>query len=138
VSAVPRKKRLLCISYDESLLTTRKLILEQEGFDVATAYGFAEASTICKFDHSFDLIIMGHSMPRGDKTALIEMLKPNCPAPVLSIRRQNDPPLPEAAFSVDSYDGPDALIAAVKNALNTPASSAAASSSEQASSKPRR
>src|ERR1700745_261595 len=114
---MPRKKRILSISYDDILLTTRQLILEQEGFSVASAHRFAEASLICKNDHTFDLIVMGHSMPRADKTALIEMLKPHCPAPVLSIRRHNDPPLPEAQFSVDSYDGPNALIAAVKSAL---------------------
>jgi CheY-like chemotaxis protein len=111
------KKRILCISYDESLLTTRKMILEQAGFDVVPAFGFAEAGTICRLDHNFDLIVMGHSMPRADKTALIEMLKPNCVAPVLSVRRHIDAPLPEAQFSVDSHDGPDALIAAVKSAL---------------------
>jgi hypothetical protein len=58
-------------------------------------------------------------MPRADKTALIEMLKPNCAAPVLSVRRHIDPPLPEADYSVDSHDGPDALIAAVKGAIGT-------------------
>jgi DNA-binding NtrC family response regulator len=112
-----RKKRILCISYDEPLLTTRKMILEQAGFFVTPAYGFAEASRICRFDHMFDLIVMGHSIPRADKTALIEMLKPDCNAPVLSIRRHTEPPLKEADFSVDSHDGPDALLLAVKSAL---------------------
>ena len=114
---MPTKKRILSISYDESLLTTRKMILEQAGFDVAAAYGFAEASTICRFDHTFDLIVMGHSIPRKDKTALLEMLRPNCKAPLLSIRRHTEPPIPEADFSVDSHDGPEALVAAVKSAL---------------------
>lgn len=31
---MPNKKRVLCISYDESLLVTRKMILEQAGFEV--------------------------------------------------------------------------------------------------------
>jgi DNA-binding response OmpR family regulator len=83
---MPAKKRILCISYDESLLTTRRMLLEQVGFDVVAAFGFAEAGTICRLDHNFDLIIMGHSIPRKDKTALIGMLKPNCNAPLLSIR----------------------------------------------------
>jgi CheY-like chemotaxis protein len=126
------KKRILCISYDESLLTTRKMIFEQVGFDVVPAFGFVEAGTICRLDHNFDLIVMGHSMPSADKTALIEMLKPSCAAPVLSVRRHIDPPLPEADFSVDSHDGPDALIKAVKSALGMtakPTSSASLSSS---------
>jgi CheY-like chemotaxis protein len=114
---VADKKHILCISYDESLLTTRTMLLQQVGFDVTPAIGFAEAMEHCENNPKFDLIVMGHSMPRKDKTALIASLRPQCPAPVLSIRRHNDPPLPEADFSIDSHDGPDALIAAVRSAL---------------------
>jgi DNA-binding NtrC family response regulator len=114
---MPTKKRLLCISYDESLLTTRKMILERAGFDVTPAFGSAEASRICSFDPMFDLIVMGHSIPRADKAALVGMLRSNCKAPVLSIRRHLDQPLPEADFSVDSQEGPDALVEAVQTAV---------------------
>jgi DNA-binding NtrC family response regulator len=131
-----RTKRILSISYDESLLTTRQMILEQEGFEVVSAYGFAEASLVCKNNPTFDLIIMGHSMPRADKTALVDMLRPHCPAPVLSIRRHNDPPLPEAQFSVDSYDGPNALIATVKSALEMESRRASSPSVAASSSAP--
>jgi DNA-binding NtrC family response regulator len=119
VLAMPTKKRILCISYDESLLITRKMILEQAGFEVIPAIGFAEAEEHCENDPRFDLIILGHSMPRKDKTALIGALRRQCNAPVLSIRRHNDPPLPEAEFSIDSYDGPDALIEIVNRAIGS-------------------
>jgi len=111
------KKRILCISYDESLLITRKMILEQAGFEVTPSVGFAEAMEHCEKDPSFALIIMGHSMPRKDKTALISALRKGCSASVLSIRRHNDPPLPEAEFSIDSYDGPQSLIEVVNAAI---------------------
>jgi CheY-like chemotaxis protein len=109
--------RILCISYEESLLLTRKMILEQAGFDVTIALGFAEALEHCSNDPAFDLIMMGHSMPRKDKTALIATLRPTCKAPVLSVRKHGDPPLPEANASVDSHDGPAKLIEAVKSAI---------------------
>jgi len=112
-----KKKRILCISYDESLLTTRKMILEQAGFDVVAAFGFAEATTICRLDHNFDVIVMGHSMPRKDKTALLGMLKPNCGAPLVTIRRHNEAPLTEADFSIDSLDPPQELVRAVQSAV---------------------
>src|SRR4051812_10094170 len=73
-----RKRRILCISYDESLLITRKLILEQAGFDVTPSIGFADAMEHCEQDPTFDLIVMGHSMPRKDKTALIASLRERC------------------------------------------------------------
>jgi CheY-like chemotaxis protein len=122
---MPNKKRVLCISYDESLLVTRKMILEQAGFEVTPALGFAEAMEVCERGAAFDLIVIGHSMPRKDKTALIRTLRSmQCDAPVLSVRRHNDPPLPEADYSVDSYDGPQLFIAAAERAIQRKAKSA--------------
>jgi len=60
---MPTKKRILCISYDEALLTTRKLLLEEAGFFVTSPYGLAEASRICRLDHAFDLIVLGIQFP---------------------------------------------------------------------------
>ena len=41
------KKRILSISYDEVLLLTRHALLEQGGFEVWSAHGFAEALEAC-------------------------------------------------------------------------------------------
>ena len=111
------KKHILSVSYDQPLLVTRQLILEQAGYDVSSAFGFAEAMEVCKTRHDFDLILMGHSMPQKDKTALLAALRPECQAPLLSILRHGDAPISQASYSVDSSDGPDALLAAVKDAL---------------------
>src|SRR3954466_259795 len=122
---MPNKKRVLCVSYDESLLLTRKMILEQAGFEVTAAPGFAEAMEVCESEPGFELIVIGHSMPRKDKTALIHTLRSmQCNAPVLSIRRHNDPPLPEADYSVDSYDGPNILVDTAERAIRGKAKSA--------------
>lgn len=96
------------------------MLLEQAGYDVTAALGFAEAMEICSNGSTFDLIVMGHSMPRKDKSALVATLRPACKAPVLSIRRHGDLPVPEADASVDSFDGPAKLIAAVKSAIAAP------------------
>jgi len=60
---------------------------------------------------------MGHSMPPKDKIALLAALRRKCQAPLLSIRKHDEPPLPEADYSVDSSQGPAAFLDAVKNAL---------------------
>jgi CheY-like chemotaxis protein len=111
------KKHILSISYDQPLLLTRQMILEQADFLVSSAFGFAEALEICQTQHDFDLILMGHSMPQKDKMALIAALRPKCQAPLLSILRHGDSPIPQASYSVDSADGPVALLAAVYEAL---------------------
>lgn len=111
------KKHILSISYDEPLLVTREMLLEKEGYDVTSAFGFAAAMEICAARHDFDLILMGHSMPQKDKTALVAVLRAHCSAPLLSILRHGDSPIPDAAFSVDSQDGPTSLLDVVKKAF---------------------
>jgi CheY-like chemotaxis protein len=81
------KKHVLSVSYDQPLLVTRQLILEQAGCVVSSAFGFVEAPEICKTRNDFDLILMGHSMPQKDKIALVEALRQNCMAPLLSMSR---------------------------------------------------
>jgi CheY-like chemotaxis protein len=114
------KKRILSISYDPSLLQTRHWILEQAGYEVSSAFGFAEAVEVCQTRHDFDLVLMGHSMPQKDKMALLEALRANCKAPLLSILRHGDSPISQAEYAVEANDGPDALVEAVYNALGRP------------------
>lgn len=110
-------KHILSVSYDQPLLVTRQMILEQAGYVVSSAFGFSEALEICQTKHDFDLILMGHSMPQKDKIALLAALRPKCQAPLLSILRHGDSPISQADYSVDSNDGPAALLAAVHEAL---------------------
>lgn len=114
------KYRILSISYDPSLLTTRQMILEKAGYEVSSALGFAEVLEICQNRHDFDLVLMGHSMPQKDKIALYDALRPNCPAPLLSILRYGDSRIPQAQYSVRANDGPEALLEAVRDALERP------------------
>ena len=109
------RKKLLSISYDEPLLVTRHMLLKQAGYDVTSAAGFTEA--LEHQSEKFDLILIGHSVPPKDKSALIAQLSKHYRAPLLSIRRHGDEPIPEADFSVDAHDGPEALLAEVHKAL---------------------
>jgi len=108
---------ILSISYDAPLLHTREWILKGEGFRVTSACGFTEGQ-----DHAcrggFDLAVMGHSIPHRDKIALITAFKTNCNAPVLSLVRHGDEPLPPAEYSVLALNGPEAFVKAVRTALN--------------------
>lgn len=107
---------ILSISYDASLLYTREWILKAEGFEVTSACGFVEAEEKCR-SASYDLAIMGHSIERKDKVALIKEFKKYSQAPVLSLLRHGDGPLPEADHWVEAAEGPSALLQAVRTAL---------------------
>jgi DNA-binding NtrC family response regulator len=95
------------------------MILEREGYAVSAARGLEEATRACAEEKTFDLILLGHSIPRREKEKILPELKKRCAAPVLSIRNHTEPPVTGAEFSVDSHDGPEALIKAVKTATKS-------------------
>jgi len=109
--------RILSISYDYNLLATRRLMLEEAGYEVVSAEGFTEAIESC--DGNFDLIIMGHSIPQKDKRAIVaEYRNQGCNAPVVSLLRFGERPIPEAAFGVDPGN-PWELLKAIDQILST-------------------
>jgi DNA-binding response OmpR family regulator len=95
--------RILSISYDEALLHTRQILLQREGFEVQSALGFSAAIQACETG-TFDLVIMGHSIPPEDKERLIQHLRAVCSTPILALRRPHDLPLKTADFNLDSGD----------------------------------
>jgi CheY-like chemotaxis protein len=109
------RARILSVSYDLSLLETRQLLLERCGYDVVSAEGFAAAIDACAPD--FDLVIMGHSIPRRDKRAIVAELRLHgCNARVLSLLRSNERPIPEAAEAV--HPDPQQVLDAVARLLS--------------------
>ena len=110
---------ILSISYDDSLLRTREWILKKEGYQVTSALGLTEAFEYCH-KGSYDLAIIGHSIPKQHKLALIHEIRKYCPARVLSIMRHGEQSLEEADAWVDSSEGPDALVRIIKEILPPP------------------
>ena len=82
-------KQILSVSYDASLLATRRMLLEQRGYHVISGLGFTQAVAHCK-EPSFDLFILGHSIPISDKEELIRTFREHCPAPILSLERHGE------------------------------------------------
>lgn len=120
MSMTKRVPSLLSVSYDESLLRTRHWILETAGFNVTSALGFTQAANHFQTG-AFDLVIIGHSIPYEDREALLKVLRKKAECPVLSLKRPGDPPLPGFDHSIDAWDGPEALISAVRKTLGAKA-----------------
>lgn len=108
-------RKILIISYDPLLLESRRLLLEQAGFIVTSVLGFVEAVTACEQAGNFDLVVIGHSIPQSEKEEFLALIKKTSSPPVLSIALSIDPPLEAADLYVDSQDGPQALLDAVKS-----------------------
>lgn len=89
-------KRILSVSYDANLLATREMLLAMNGHSVTSALGFSQASQamgLCRVG-TFELFILGHSIPHDDKLELIKIFRQNCAAPVLSLVRYGEPDVP--------------------------------------------
>jgi DNA-binding response OmpR family regulator len=90
-------KHILSVSYNEPLLVTRGLLLQREGYDVTSALGFTDAVKHCKTG-SFDLFILGHSIPDTDKRELVHIFSEHCKSPVLALRRHGESVPDDAEF----------------------------------------
>lgn len=108
-------KHILSVSYDVSLLATRKMLLEQKGYAVENALGFSKALASCR-DGGFDLFILGHSIPHDDKLALIESFRAHCPGPIVSLERHGEDFVPCDYHA--SPDDPEKFLEIIENILS--------------------
>ncbi len=110
--------RILSVSYDETLLRTRELMLKGVGYKVTSAFGNHECQIACRKGGSFDLLIMGHSIPKKDKLDMIRFFRgfnPN--ALVIALTRAGESRLVEVDAYLNPGD-PEELIRAVSRTLN--------------------
>ena|SRR2546421_6840219 len=95
-------KSVLCVSWNPSLAHTRQMLLTQAGYTVISALGVEEAATRCKA--KADLLVLGHSVPRDQKQAVIKCFREHSNAPVLSLLRAGQEKLPEADYAVEAIN----------------------------------
>jgi CheY-like chemotaxis protein len=69
---------VLCSGSDKSLLETRRLILERAGHTVVTVSDEPSLLEACK-KHSFDVAIVGQSVPTKLKPRLATLIRQHCP-----------------------------------------------------------
>ena len=107
---------ILSVSYDAALLKTRELILQAHGYRVISALGFEHALQACKdAGQSVHLFILGHSIPAGDKKALVEQFRERCNAPVIALTRVTESRIAGADYYIDP--DPTPLVALVTSIL---------------------
>ena len=92
------------------------MLLSAEGYEITTADGFAAAEAACK-KNSFDLVIVGHSIPPRDQAELVQMVRRECAGvQVLLIRRSDSSPeFEQVDFTVNAQDGPGVLLKRVNS-----------------------
>ena len=109
--------RILSISYDETLLFTRELMLRDRRHQVTSALGFHEAREACERG-PYDLAVIGHSIPEKDKLDFIAVFRHSNPdAIVIALTRAGERRLKE----VDTYvypGDPEELLRAIDAMIN--------------------
>ena len=94
------------------------MLLRSDGYQVVTADGLAAVEKTCR-QVSFDLVIIGHSIPRNDQVEMSAIVRQDCPGvPVLLILRSELEPRPaDIENTVNAQDGPGGLLRAVNSIL---------------------
>ena len=108
--------KVLSVSYDANLLRTRALLLESAGYEVTSALGYREAIRVCS--EPFDVAVIGHSIPKEEKLAVVECFrKANPKAPVIALTSALEYPLKEVDYYADPWE-PKNLARSVTWVLN--------------------
>ena len=104
--------RILSITYDETLLKTREMILEGAGHEVTSALGYQDGLETCSH-RGFQLFILGHSIPEKDKLELIVCFRAANPkAQVIALTRAGEGRLKEVDTYINPGD-PEELVRAI-------------------------
>jgi DNA-binding response OmpR family regulator len=80
---------MLCISNDETLLRTRRLLFEHDGYEVTSTLGFVAASESVSAG-TFDVMFIGHSVPLRDMQDLIHQFRERSDAPIVAVRTPDE------------------------------------------------
>jgi len=83
------------------LLKTRELLLRSKGYEVVSAFGFTEALKCCKAAKAFCIFILGHSIPHGDKEALISAFRAHCPGFIVALKRYREQLVEGADYQIE-------------------------------------
>src|SRR5512146_1994801 len=74
--------RILSISYDPALLTSRNDLLRQAGYAVTGASNLNDALYAVESEE-FDLVIVGHSLPEHERRLLVRLVRQKVTIPLL-------------------------------------------------------
>jgi DNA-binding response OmpR family regulator len=92
------------------------MLLTRAGYRVISALGKEEA--VSKWDAKADLLVLGHSLPRDEKQALIQWFREHSKAPILSLLKPRQDKLPGADVGVEAFSPAD-VVRVVRKILGT-------------------
>ncbi len=106
---------ILSVASNETLQTTRQLLLQQEGHSVASAITMAEVEHICKKEKEMDLALIGHGFRGSERRKIATVINRFFPGiPILEMCLHS-PEIPGVDFIFS--DSPQDLVKALRQIL---------------------
>ena len=114
----PRRKAILCLCHDSSVLQVRSMLLEHFGYAVLSTSSVEGAKNMAEYECP-DMLLIDNGEPGMDYERLAAQVKQSCPgvitvvlSPYFSVSRAS------STASIDRFvakdDGPDALITEIQ------------------------
>jgi CheY-like chemotaxis protein len=118
----PAKRRILNVALNGALLKPRSAILERAGYEVVPALSHIDVQTACEQHKDFDLVILGHSIPKQEKRRVMQTVREYCGhVPLLELYPHGTIPVDEEADDqLPSADEADLLLGKVADLLAKP------------------
>jgi len=104
------------VTFDRILGATREMLFTQAGFLVVSVSTIGHAVQLCAAG-SFDLIVIGHSIPLDQRELLLKEVRRRCDTPTLALSRHDEPALSNADYIFDSGESPGVLLQTVVEIL---------------------
>lgn len=93
------RHKILNIAKNESFLESRSTVLENAGYEVVSVLDLVELRRACEARQDFDLVIIGHSLPKAEKRRTMTTVRNHCgrDVPILELYHHDAGPVDEEA-----------------------------------------
>ena len=114
-----QRRKILNVAKNESILKSRSAILEAAGYEVVPVLNILTVERECETHGSFDLVIIGQSLPKGEKRRVMLAVRQFCGrVPMLELYSPGTTPVDEESDEqLPIADEPEALLAKVNQML---------------------
>jgi DNA-binding NtrC family response regulator len=114
----PFRRFVLNVSYDQSLLNTRELILRSDGYGVESTCSIEDA--LMRFRaRRFHCVLIGHSVWERDREKFISLIRQHNPSvPVVFVANEGEP-IDDPSADITTVNDPERLLKSVSVALRT-------------------
>jgi CheY-like chemotaxis protein len=112
------QRLILNVSYDQSLLDSRELVLCSVGYAVESTSSIEDALMRFRARH-FHVVLIGHSVSERDRERFISLIRQHNPSVPVVFVSNEDEPIDDPSADITTVNHPERLLQSVSVALQT-------------------